>query len=89
MVSPPRDEREQALRAVMQSLEHRKVETIAVTHRMALDALKAFQFALEDADGDIPEDVHSPLFDEIMVVLHAMEAMSKGLMGRVLESELP
>jgi hypothetical protein len=51
----------------MQSLEHRKVETIAVTHRMALDALKAFQFALEDADGDIPEDVHSPLFDEIAV----------------------
>ncbi len=85
MVSPPRDEREQALRAVMQSLEHRKVETIAVTHRMALDALKAFQFALEDADGDIPEDVHSPLFDEITVVLHAMEAMSKGLMGRVLD----
>jgi hypothetical protein len=49
---------------------------------MALDALKAFQFALGDADGDIPEDVHSPLFDRIMVVLHAMEAMSKGVMGR-------
>ncbi len=47
MVSPSHDEREQALRAVMQSLEHRKVETIAVTHRMALEARKAFQFALE------------------------------------------
>lgn len=33
MVSPPHDEREQALRAVMQSLEHSKVETIAVWQR--------------------------------------------------------
>jgi hypothetical protein len=52
---------------------------------MVLDALRSLQFALEDADGDIPEDVHSPLFDEIMVVFNAMEAMSKGLMGRVLD----
>jgi hypothetical protein len=75
---PSEDQRELTLRATMQSLEPRKVETIAIAHRMVLDALKSLQYALELADADVPMEEDSLLVDKIMVTIKAKEVLSEG-----------